>query len=94
MSALTERVLSEHRQRREYGTFGAYEHCTCGGWDWSDTDETLTFVSHLAEVTEAAVRAEVAADIECCAVRNIGGHPYDEFDRGLVRAARIARSTS
>lgn len=82
MSELSERVAREHRV--DYITWvGDAEIemvvCTCG----ARTEEPHR--KHLADVTEAAVRETIAADIEAVRIGiDNSAHPAD-------RAARIAR---
>lgn len=62
MSALTERVANEHRYSPAYGG------CACGLSYEGDAStycgEWHLHAEHVAEVTEAAVRANVAAEIQ------------------------------
>ena len=62
MSALTDRIAVAH-QRIFNAQFGRGPHCTCG-WIHHDYDGSQKHVRHVAEVTEAAVREQVARDIE------------------------------
>lgn len=61
MSALTDRIAVAH-QRIFNAQFGRGPHCTCG-WIHHDYDGSQKHVRHVAEVTEAAVREQVARDI-------------------------------
>ena len=61
MSALAEKVAREH-QRVFNAKVGFGPHCTCG-WVHPRYDGPQRHVRHIAEVTEAAVRAQVAADV-------------------------------
>lgn len=102
MSALTEKVAREHGVAWLGGS-GAHERigCECGvRTEQTDAAPMLaSHVQHVAEVTEAAVRAAVAADIrdkmytaaEVETVRSIGGGvAIDAFNSSLFLAARIA----
>ena len=67
MSALTDRIAAEHvfhwiEDRPRHGPFAAMlPGCTCGiALDSGFTDHA----AHIANVTEAAVREQVARDIE------------------------------
>ena len=77
MSALTDRIAAEHR----YLPRRRYKLCACGVV--LGAKETMR--AHVATVTEAAVREQVARDIE--AELTIGGVTSYEGDD----AARIAR---
>ena len=83
MSALTDRIAAKH-QRIFNAQYGLGPHCTCG-WIHHDYDGSQKHVKHVAEVTEAAVREQVARDIE--AELTIGGVTSYEGEE----AARIAR---
>ena len=61
MSALTDRIAAAH-QRIFNAQFGRGPHCICG-WIHHDYDGSQKHVRHVAEVTEAAVREQVARDI-------------------------------
>ena len=52
MSALTDKIVAEHMPTRTSA-------CTCGGMQLGEY-----YPRHIAEVTEAAVREQVARDIE------------------------------
>ncbi len=97
MSELTERVAREHvLYRRTEDTsevvwgarvprFVGYG-CECG---WTTGDATATATSlHMADVTEAAVREAIAADITNAV---LPAHPNTGYRDGIARAARIAR---
>lgn len=83
MSALTDRIAIKH-QRIFNAQFGRGPHCICG-WIHHSYDGSQKHVRHVAEVTEAAVREQVARDIE--AELTIGGVTSYEGEE----AARIAR---
>ena len=92
MSALTEKVAREHRS-----PLGLT--CACGHRPGRRESMIDDRTRHLIEVTEAAVRAAVAADIrdkmytaaEVETVRSIGGGvAIDAFNSSLFLAARIA----
>lgn len=61
MSALTERIAAKH-QRVFNNPKGVGTSCTCG---WYDTqyDGSQKHNLHIAEVTEAAVREQIAAEL-------------------------------
>ena len=61
MSALTNRIAAAH-QRIFNAQFGRGPHCICG-WIHHDYDGSQKHVRHVAEVTEAAVREQVAQDL-------------------------------
>lgn len=88
MSALTDRIAAEHAQETVNGRYG----CACGESSpdrYFDIYEDLTHWhrAHIAAVTEAAVREQVARDIEAQIEDAI---LYAE-DAAFVVAARIAR---
>ena len=96
MSDLTHRIAAEHRVVGIVQVTGTYE-CSCGiavaalpGSGLFDVQ-----VRHVAEVTEAAVREQIAADIEAVlppSVVTTGPAAYVAGMRdGLHDAARIAR---
>ena len=76
MSALTDRIAAEHMPTRTSA-------CTCGGMRLGEY-----YPRHIAEVTEAAVREQVARDIRAQRERysctGLEDAAYDD-------AARIAR---
>lgn len=96
MSAIAEKVAAEH-QLVQHG--GLYEDepdaCGCG---WSQRTYGHTF--HVAAVTEAAVRAQIAADIENLEhtreevrERQVVGYSVvwaEGYDEAVTDAARIA----
>ena len=86
MSALTDRIAVAH-QRIFNAQFGRGPHCICG-WIHHDYDGSQKHVRHVAEVTEAAVREQVARDIRAQRERysctGLEDAAYDD-------AARIAR---
>ena len=95
MSALTDRIAAEHSQETVNGRYG----CACGESSpdrYFDAYEDLTHWhrAHVAAVTEAAVREQVARDIE--AARAAAPAWVDErhlsaWTAALASAARIAR---
>ena len=114
MSALAEKIAREHQ--RQDGAAGdgysspreSWTHCSCGAdiWAWqqfyaeTDEDPDENWTQHIAAVTEAAVRAAVAADIEDLEhtsqqVREGVRHGrtvdyYEGYEQAIVHAARIA----
>ena len=95
MSELSERVAREHFNH-------GWERCRCGA-DIATRDRHVTigdFARHVAEVTEAAVRETIAADID--RARDAldpddysGGPAYLSGIRyGLTNAAPIAKGES
>ena len=98
MSALTEQIGREHR------SWAGGEECSCGEKmpmrECGRQSERSPHAEHIAAVTEAAVRAAVAADIEDLehtsqqvreGVRR--GHTvdyYEGYEQAIVHAARIA----
>lgn len=94
MSALTALISDAHRLRATPVSINPYAYCTCGQWDAADWDEAQEFLEHLIEVTEAAVREQIAADIEGIEDPPLDdrGHAYiDGYDHGVTQAARIAQ---
>ena len=86
MSALTAKITREHEFRWVGDVMG--RGCMCGeSFDFVPVDCTASaaYAAHIATVTEAAVREQVARDIE--AELTIGGVTSYEGDE----AARIAR---
>ena len=95
MSALTDRIAAEHR----YMPRRRYKLCACGVV--LGAKETMR--AHVANVTEAAVREQVARDIEANYLGpDFGRNPItgqdsphamhaEAYDEGLFDAARIAR---
>ena len=85
MSALTDKIAAEHQ--RIFHGYGFGPHCTCG-WVHRDFNGSQKHVMHIAEVTEAAVREQVARDIRAQRERysctGLEDAAYDD-------AARIAR---
>ena len=82
MSALTDRIAAEHMPT----TTSA---CTCGGMKLGEY-----YPRHLIEVTEAAVREQVAQDIETArseAAARIAESHLPAWQEALANAARIAR---
>ena len=65
MSALTDRIAAEHRIVH-LDSIQNVERLACEGCDWRATvlDGDKARRTHVAEVTEAAVREQVARDIE------------------------------
>ena len=96
MSALTDRIAAEH-QRIFNARYGLGPHCTCG-WIHHHYDGSQKHVKHVAEVTEAAVREQVARDIGRRR-DEAGGQPTSAtgialrayIDGAFNEAARIAR---
>ena len=62
MSTLSDRIADKH-QRVFNARDGLGPHCTCG-WVHRDFNGSQKHVMHIAEVTEAAVREQVAREIE------------------------------
>ena len=92
MSALTDRIAVAH-QRIFNAQFGRGPHCTCG-WIHHDYDGSQKHVRHVAEVTEAAVREQVARDIEtarAAAPAWVDERHLSAWTAALASAARIAR---
>ena len=104
MSALTDRIISEHHVYRTY----VHDDLACAGCDFAwqrsvsdvangTSDGTAVqgaAAAHIAAVTEAAVREQVAQDIE--AARAAAPAWVDErhlsaWTAALATAARIAR---
>ena len=100
MSALTEKVAREHASQGlvEPGTLG----CVCGhrsavSPQARGRDLGYVHLQHVAEIAEAAVRAQVAAEIERAAVMetcscpdcDCGGTNFDRIG-ALYDAAQIA----
>lgn len=79
MTAISDRVLSEHRPDL---TLGQPRKCICGVVIGG------LFSPHVAAMTEAAVRETIAADIEAAVLPT---HPNTGYRDGITRAARIAR---
>lgn len=57
MSALTERIAAEHH-------WTPADRCKCGKWAPRQGVGPHDFIQHIAEVTEAAVREQIAAELE------------------------------
>ena len=101
MSALTDRIAAEHHVYRTY----VHDDLACTGcdfaWQRSASDVangTLdgtavqeAAAAHIATVTEAAVREQVARDIEAELTDPLQCDPGCEVCAGLNLAARIAR---
>lgn len=97
MSALTEQVIRDHPYSPAYGG------CKCGADYENDADtyyaEWDLHATHIAEVTEQATRAQVAADVLALAHTNTmvkehvrSGGSVDEcdgYDRAIVEAANL-----
>ena len=89
MTAITDRIAAEHGVMSS-GAGGPYCR-SCGAIiPAPDGNYTIGHARHIAEVTEAAVREQVARDIE--AVR--GEHLRWYGNQTLSLAARIARGAS
>ena len=82
MSALTDRIAAEH----SYTWTNAECACDASRHVWMED-----FAAHIAEVTEAAVREQVAQDIEAERDDPLQCDPGCEVCYGLNLAARIAR---
>ena len=92
MSALTDRIAAKH-QRIFNARYGLGPHCTCG-WIHHHYDGSQKHVKHVAEVTEAAVREQVARDIEAAhtdASSWVAERHLAAWQAALAAAARIAR---
>ena len=95
MSALTDRIAAEHAQETVNGRYG----CACGESSpdrYFDIYEDLTHWhrAHVAAVAEAAVREQVARDIETArseAAARIAESHLPAWQEALANAARIAR---
>lgn len=89
MSALTERIAREHEPQLVEGSWSDYYDCTCGAWSSLDShdESTGSLAAHVAEVTEAAVREQVARDIDAAVSPD---HPTTGYRDGIVYAAWIA----
>ncbi len=87
MSAIAEKVAAEHRQMSRImgGDVIAAYVCLCDRLYESPRE----FTEHVAEATEAAVRAQIAADIQAKIDEPFAAE--DHWWPGLVAAARIAR---
>ena len=82
MSALSDKITAEHIPTRTSA-------CTCGGMRLGEY-----YPLHIANVTEAAVREEVARDIETArseAAARIAESHLPAWQEALANAARIAR---
>jgi len=101
MSALTDRIAAEHVFGTATSASGLSLYCdSCrrpvGELMGSESREFL-IARHVAEVTEAAVRAQIAADIEAEHLHpdDWDATPIDRgFTQGITAAARIARGES
>ena len=62
MSALADRIAAKH-QRIFNARYGLGPHCTCG-WIHRDFNGSQKHVTHVAAVTEAAVREHIAAALD------------------------------
>lgn len=86
MSELTDRITDEHRVTMTIDSIPAA--CKCG---WREMNPLrANHARHLIEVTERAVRDQIAADIEAMTVRG----PDNRFHHATALrsvAARIAR---
>lgn len=95
MSALTDRIAAEHAQETVNGRYG----CACGESSpdrYFDIYEDLTHWhrAHVAAVTEAAVREQVARDIEAehtDASSWVAERHLAAWQAALAAAAKIAR---
>ncbi len=83
MSALTEQVAREH------GTYSGIA-CWCGYYPPDDVPLHADRTRHLIEVTEEAVRANVAAEIRAAIFAPENTKTGTIYGCGLDRAARIA----
>lgn len=95
MSALTDRIAAEHQPES-----GEWSVCICGQ---ADLRYGRAWDRHIATITEAAVREQVAQDIEATYLGpDFGRNPAtgqdsphamhaEAYDEGLYDAARIAR---
>ena len=91
MSKLTDRIAAKH-QRIFNARYGLGPHCTCG-WIHHHYDGSQKHVKHVAEVTEAAVREQVAQDIEEArsqAPAWVAESHLSTWQAALAYAARIA----
>ena len=97
MSALTDRIASEHDTYLTY-LHGGNLRASCEGCDWTFEGDSIDAVMecsrHVATVTEAAVREQVAQDIETArseAAARIAESHLPAWQEALANAARIAR---
>lgn len=98
MSALTERIGHYHRAWSIESTDAEDPGIECRCIDSPERMDWTTYAEHIAEVTEAAVRAAVAAEIKAATIQfdNSGCTPgmdcllSEAHDKGLRVAARIA----
>ena len=97
MSALTDRIAAEHDTYLTYLTGGDLR-ASCEGCDWTFEGDSIDAVvecsRHVAAVTEAAVREQVARDIETArseAAARIAESHLPAWQEALANAARIAR---
>ena len=89
MSALTDDI-SRHHWRLGVG-HPDIDVCLCG-WRQQRDNGQIGYNRHLIEVTEAAVREQIAARIDAaCELREHGPESEAAAARGLRLAARIAR---
>ena len=104
MSALTDRIAAEHHVYRTY----VHDDLACTGCDFAwqrsasdvangtldGTAAQEAAAAHIAAVTEAAVREQVAQDIETArseAAARIAESHLPAWQEALANAARIAR---
>ena len=97
MSALTDRIAAEHDTYLTYLTGGDLR-ASCEGCDWTFEGDSIDAVvecsRHVAAVTEAAVREQVARDIEAAraaAPTRVDERHLSAWTAALANAARIAR---
>ena len=100
MSALTDRIAAEHGG---WFNLDGVWRCNCGEPLPSSANADMWMRAHIAEVTEAAVREQVARGIEANYIGpDFGRNPItgqdsphamhaEAYDEGLFDAARIAR---
>ena len=95
MSALTAKITREHEFRWVGDVMG--RGCMCGeSFDFVPVDCTASaaYAAHIAAVTEAAVREQVARDIEtarAAAPAWVDERHLSAWTAALASAARIAR---
>ena len=91
MSALTDKIAAEHGG---WFKLDGVWRCNCGEPLPSSANADMWMRAHIAEVTEAAVREQVARDIETArseAAARIAESHLPAWQEALANAARIAR---
>lgn len=89
MSDLSDKIAEDHHTFKY--RYPADDVCICG----AAVCTVHGFARHVAEITETALRAQIAADInaQAVAVEEWLGSEHGSID-GLVEAAKIAREGS